>query len=71
MNANPLFLIYSKEHDAWWRPKHNGYTPNRAEAGKYTLAETIDILRQANHTDLDHPQEFAIPVDSLAVREEQ
>ncbi|MBO7734597.1 MAG: hypothetical protein J6S67_18705 [Methanobrevibacter sp.] len=30
--------IYSNEHHAWWAPKYNGYTTDKAKAGVYTMS---------------------------------
>lgn len=41
-------LIWSIEHQAWWRPRSNGYTESIEEAGTYTASEATKILEQAN-----------------------
>lgn len=43
-----LYVIWSREHDAWWRPGRWGYTTNIKEAGHYSLAEAVSITRHAN-----------------------
>ena len=43
------WLIWSEEHDAWWRPDHSGYTVHRESAGLYTFAEAIKICKGANY----------------------
>lgn len=42
------YLIWSFEHDAWWMPKHLGYTKDRTEAGRYSHAEAVGIVMSAN-----------------------
>ena len=42
-----LYLIWSVEHSAWWKPNSEGYTPRQSEAGQYTRAEAIDICTEA------------------------
>jgi hypothetical protein len=37
------WLIWSNEHEAWWRPNGNGYTMLRAEAGEYGFAKAVEI----------------------------
>lgn len=37
------FLIWSWEHNMWWRPNHAGYTELVEEAGRYSLAEAAEI----------------------------
>ncbi len=56
-----LWLIWSIEHNAWWKPGHRGYTPNRAEAGVYPEAEAIAIVENANrHRDPNQPPNEAM-----------
>jgi hypothetical protein len=59
----PLFLIWSIEHDAWWRPGWMGYTRELAEAGRYTRAEAEAVLTRANYVTVN---ECAIPVACCA-----
>lgn len=41
--VEPLYLIWSNEHGAWWRPHRCGYTKWLADAGRYTRAQAISI----------------------------
>lgn len=43
-SANDLVLIWSMEHDAWWRPNARGYTANREEAGHFGRREAQEIV---------------------------
>lgn len=43
-----VWLIYSREHDAWWGPGHVGYTRIMSQAGRYTTEEADAIVKQAN-----------------------
>lgn len=43
-----LFVIWSAEHNAWWRPDHNGYTSSLKDAGRYERDEAARIVRNAN-----------------------
>jgi len=45
-----LCLIWSMEHQGWWRPGKFGYTPRAAEAGLFQRAEAEAIVAQANVT---------------------
>jgi hypothetical protein len=36
---NKGWLIWSNEHNAWWRPNAYGYTENIEEAGRYILSD--------------------------------
>ncbi len=43
------FLIWSNEHEAWWRPNSAGYTTFLERAGRYTKDEALRICRSAGH----------------------
>lgn len=38
-----LYLIWSNEHKAWWRPDSRGYTIDVAQAGRYERDDAIRI----------------------------
>lgn len=42
------WVIWSNEHDAWWRPNRNGYTTLFRDAGLYTYDEAVHICAGAN-----------------------
>jgi hypothetical protein len=44
-----LYIIWSEEHGAWWVAGGWGYTRSMFLAGKWTKAETEEILHKANH----------------------
>lgn len=53
------WIIWSNEHDAWWRANHNGYTSLQADAGVYSYEEAVSICAGANwgcsgDGDMDH-----------------
>ncbi len=37
-------LIWSKEHNSWWRPNSHGYTTDQSQAGLYTEEEAKAIV---------------------------
>lgn len=43
-----MFLVWSNEHGQWWRANHMGYTSVIEEAGRYGMAESLRICRNAN-----------------------
>ena len=55
----PTFLIWSIEHEAWWRAGWLGYTIDLADAGHYSAAEARGILERAN---VVRTNECAIPL---------
>lgn len=42
------YLIWSFEHDMWWKGDHRGYTKCAGEAGHYTRQQAEDIVTAAN-----------------------
>lgn len=56
------FVIWSIEHDAWWRPASCGYTRSVAEAGVYGEVEAREILTRANLVAFN---ECLIPVECV------
>lgn len=57
------FVIWSIEHDAWWRAGWLGYTLELCEAGLYTREEADAVLARANAG--PRINECAIPVARL------
>lgn len=43
-----LYLIWSNEHRAWWRPDRCGYTLHIEAAGRYGRIEGREICTGAN-----------------------
>ena len=55
------WLIWSIEHNAWWRPDRRGYTPDRTSAGRYTMKEALEIVSSANrYVNYDSPPNEAM-----------
>jgi hypothetical protein len=44
----PVYVIWSFEHEGWWGPGWRGYTRNLAKAGRYTGEQAAAIVAQAN-----------------------
>jgi hypothetical protein len=42
------YLIWSYEHDAWWKAERRGYTRVLIDAGVYSKAEAEAIVKDAN-----------------------
>jgi len=47
------WLIWSHEHDAWWRAARWGYTRNWHEAGRYDILEAVEICLDANRKQIN------------------
>lgn len=55
MSTARVYVIWSFEHDAWWRPARCGYTPDLAEAGRYSEHDAFGIVAEANrYTPIPH-----------------
>jgi hypothetical protein len=58
-----MYLIWSIEHEAWWKPNKCGYTFDRDEAGRYPFDEAKKIVGTANQYRGDKaPNEAMVPV---------
>lgn len=42
-----IWMIYSREHNAWWGPNHCGYFTDIASAGLYTQREADKVCADA------------------------
>lgn len=60
------FLIWSHEHDAWWKPARRGYTDDVTDAGRYGEAEARGILEKSSYgwRKGSLPKEVIVPADS-------
>lgn len=54
------FKIWSHEHQGWWKPKKQGYTKIRSEAGVYPFYEALEIVESANIGLKDIPNEAMV-----------
>jgi len=59
------YLVWSFEHNAWWKTGRRGYTTNIADAGKYSIEEAEKICSQANITGIN---ESILPVTNWIER---
>lgn len=59
-----MWLIWSEEHRAWWAPNHNGYVQSRKQAGQYTYEDACDIVKGANRSFNDVPNEAMVRAES-------
>lgn len=58
------WLVWSIEHCMWWGAGHRGYTPHRAEAGRYTFEEAVAIVTNANEHHFNDPYEAMVRDES-------
>lgn len=61
-STRPEFVIWSIEHDAWWRPGKCGYTCKLEEAGRYAREEAAAIVEGANIVSFN---ECMIPIECV------
>lgn len=59
------WLIWSIERTAWWKPNQNGYTPSREAAGRFSIEEACNVLKNSNRFSGDVPQEAMVRYVSL------
>lgn len=52
--APQQYLIYSHEHQAWWKAGRWGYTEELAQAGAYSKREAWGICERANFPFFSH-----------------
>lgn len=43
-----MYLIWSYEHDGWWKENSTGYTDDVEQAGLYTEEQASQICNEAN-----------------------
>lgn len=58
------YVIWSIEHQAWWRANSHGYADSLVDAGVYDEAEARDILERANQVAVE---ECLIPLSAIVV----
>lgn len=71
MDKDDKVLIWSIEHQAWWKPNQRGYCVPRSAAGIYTLGLALEICKGANIGDHDEPNEAIVPLYSLNIEPEK
>lgn len=61
------YLVWSNEHNAWWRAKSAGYCTDVVCAGIYTRAEALSISHKCRDRWLpgDSPTELPVPLADL------
>ncbi len=62
------WLIWSIEHNAWWKPNENGYTNVKEGAGRYTYEDALRITKDANKHPMafrDVPNEAMVPYQQV------
>lgn len=74
---NERWLIWSHEHNAWWRADSASYTSLVTDAGRYTFEEAVSISTNANYglhfgKDRTHPfkREHNEPFEAICLAPE-
>lgn len=49
MAGDRRWLVWSHQHEAWWKPGSRGYTGDLDAAGRFTAREAADICVKASH----------------------
>lgn len=47
MGSEHQYLVYSREHNAWWGPNRRGYFTDILSAGRYSYSEAAEIVESA------------------------
>ncbi len=47
MNDDELYLVWSNEHEGWWKPGGWGYSRGLTEAGHFSRSQALEICRKA------------------------
>lgn len=60
-----MYLIWSNQHRAWWRPNSQGYTTHLLSAGRYEKAEALSICSMGRDgwRDKEPPDEIPVRVE--------
>lgn len=48
-DTSQKYLVWSNEHNAWWRPDYCGYTNHIQAAGRYSREVAVKICTGANY----------------------
>ncbi len=63
-----MYLVWSNEHNAWWKPNGRGYTMFAAKAGLYSFGEAKSICwkgRDGWREDGKVPDEVLVPIEGI------
>lgn len=67
--GEPMYLIWSHEHRAWWRPNQRGYTTAFDQAGVYSCEDAREIVDGATHDWTSGlPNELPVRIEDLPER---
>lgn len=58
------WLIWSIEHNGWWKAGRSGYSELREEAGVYSTSDALEIVKGANIGLHDVPNEAMIAYET-------
>jgi len=62
-----MWLVWSNEHNAYWKPARRGYTKDKDAAGRYSTAAATEICDNANQFIPENriPNEIMVPSPEL------
>jgi hypothetical protein len=72
-SGGDLYLIWSNEHSAWWKPSSAGYTNDIDAAGRYSRVEALRICQNASYgtSRLSVPPEVPVREADAIITSEQ
>lgn len=65
------WIIWSIEHQGWWKPVESGYTRKRRMAGVYTFEKALEIVERANIGLHDVPNEAMVEWEEMPMTREE
>lgn len=63
LSTQPLWLVWSNQHRAWWRAASAGYTIRIDEAGRYCLKEALSICSGGRDPIKTNGGRYTIPAE--------
>ena len=60
-----VWLVWSNQHGAWWRPNRSGYTLDVAAAGRYALSDALQCAAARSRCPDGVPPEVIVPSPEL------
>lgn len=65
-----IYLLWSREHQGYWKANHHGYVVKPSEAALFTLEDAVEQCRKSNlFLGTKPPDELIVPVtDESEVR---
>ena len=60
LKSKNMYLVWNHERQKWWARSHHGYTDDKSQAGRYTIAQANHLCVRANQVAGDRPEETMV-----------